>query len=252
MQGSEFRTVDVVTTDGVMATEIFYGPAGAPGVLFYMDARGVRDELRGMCRRLAEGGYTVLLPDLYYRQGRQLGFPSETSRGDAQEFETIVNLIKSTRISEVMSDTAALFDWIKRDPDTGIERYGVVGYCMGGPFAFGAASRFPDQVAAAASFYGVGCMADDPASPHHGVAKIRGELYFGYAEKDHLAPVSEIEPLGRLLDKAQVRHRIELYAGADHGFAFPRRKTYDTGADAKHWEALFDLFGRTLGSSRVA
>lgn len=248
MTDAAFRTVDIETPDGTMATEIFNARDNrrGPAIIVYMDARGVRDELREMCRRLAAPGYTVILPDLYHRHGRQVGFPSETSTGTPEELDTIIRHIKSTTIAGVMSDTAALFAWIDAAPDVQIGRVGVVGYCMGGPFAFAAAVRFSDRVAAAASFYGVGCMADDPSSPHHGAADVRGELYFAYAEKDHLAPPTEMQPLGDLLTAAGVSHRIDLYTGVDHGFAFPRRAAYDEAAAERHWGALFDLYARTL------
>ena len=35
-----------------------------------MDAHGIREELKDMARRLGTVGYYVLLPNLYYRAGR--------------------------------------------------------------------------------------------------------------------------------------------------------------------------------------
>ena len=40
-----------------------------PVVVMYMDAPGIRDELRNFARRIAGQGYYALLPDLYYRLG---------------------------------------------------------------------------------------------------------------------------------------------------------------------------------------
>src|SRR5947209_3259064 len=45
-----------------------------PAVFFLMDAHGIREELRDMARRLATVGYYVLLPNLYYRAGRDTIF----------------------------------------------------------------------------------------------------------------------------------------------------------------------------------
>ncbi|MBB4935211.1 dienelactone hydrolase [Lipingzhangella halophila] len=65
-------TVDVPTRDGTADTYLAHPDDGAahPGVLFYMDAFGPRPHLRGMADRLAEAGYTVLLPHVFYRAGR--------------------------------------------------------------------------------------------------------------------------------------------------------------------------------------
>ena len=45
------------------------GPGQFPGIIFYMDAPGIREELRNMARRIARHGYFCLLPDMYYRLG---------------------------------------------------------------------------------------------------------------------------------------------------------------------------------------
>lgn len=242
------RIATVATPDGEMVTEIF----GAcerlrqPGIVLYMDARGVRDELREMCMRLAEPGFVVLLPDLYHRLGVQIGFPSETSSGTPEEAENIIRHIHATNIAGAMADTKALLEWVDADSDLDIGVYGAVGYCMGGPFAFAAAGTFPDRFAAAASFYGVGCMSDREDSPHLLADQVKGDLYFGYAELDHLAPVSEIAPLQSYLSALGIAHQVELYPNVNHGFAFPRRAVYDEAASERHWRAMFELFGRTL------
>ena len=44
-------------------------PGRFPAIIIYMDAPGMREELRDMGRRIAKGGYCCLVPDLYYRLG---------------------------------------------------------------------------------------------------------------------------------------------------------------------------------------
>ena len=65
------RQIDIPTADGAMTTFICHPERGGPhpAVIFYMDAPGIREELRDMGRRLATSGYCVLLPNLYYRAG---------------------------------------------------------------------------------------------------------------------------------------------------------------------------------------
>jgi len=63
---------DIATRDGAMETFICHPERGGPypPVLFLMDAPGIREELYDMVRRLATVGYYVMLPNLYYRAGR--------------------------------------------------------------------------------------------------------------------------------------------------------------------------------------
>ncbi|TDM99205.1 hydrolase, partial [Lactobacillus crispatus] len=62
------KQIDIPTRDGAMSTFLCHpgrhGPH--PIVIFFMDAPGIREELRDMARRLASVGYYVMLPNLYY------------------------------------------------------------------------------------------------------------------------------------------------------------------------------------------
>jgi len=48
------------------------------------------------------------------------------------------------------------------------------------------------------------------------------------------------------LQDAGVKHRVEWYPGAEHGFAFPKRHCFDKPSAERHWVRLFDLFERNL------
>ena len=69
-------TLDITTRDGAMETFIVRPERGGPhpAVLMLMDAPGIREELYDMARRLATVGYYVVLPNLYYRAGRDSKF----------------------------------------------------------------------------------------------------------------------------------------------------------------------------------
>jgi carboxymethylenebutenolidase len=123
---------------------------------------------------------------------------------------------------------------------------GALGYCMSGPFAVTAAARYPDRIAAAASYHGVFLATDKPDSPHLLADKIRGEVYLAFGEKDHLTPPAQIETVRSAFQKAGVKFEIEIYAGAGHGFVFPGRANYVKPAAERHWERLFELFGHNL------
>jgi carboxymethylenebutenolidase len=65
------RDVLITTADGECDASL-YTPSDAgpsPAVIMYPDAGGARATFRAMAQQLAELGYAVLLPNLYYRQG---------------------------------------------------------------------------------------------------------------------------------------------------------------------------------------
>src|SRR5690348_1625734 len=67
---TEFQ-LDVETPDGKMNSFAAHPDEGGPfpAVILYMDAPGIREELRDFARRIASQGYFCLLPDMYYRNG---------------------------------------------------------------------------------------------------------------------------------------------------------------------------------------
>src|SRR6202046_5915309 len=85
------QTIDIATKDGAMETFITHPERGGPysAVFLMMDAPGIREELRMMARRLATVGYYVLLPNLYYRAGRDTKYgPDVTTKGSVEQRAT--------------------------------------------------------------------------------------------------------------------------------------------------------------------
>ena len=124
---------------------------------------------------------------------------------------------------------------------------GAHGYCMSGPYALAAAARYPDRVAAAASFYGTWLVSDAEESPHLNLGKVKGELYISCAEHDELAPSADGRGTARSVRARRHPGEIELQPGVHHGFAFPQRWCYDKPAAERHWERLIALYRRRLG-----
>ena len=216
------ETLDIATKDGAMETFICRPERGNhPAVLFLMDAPGIREELRDMARRLATVGYYVLLPNLYYRAGRDTMYgPDVLVHGSAEHTRMRAVRTKMT-IPPVMDDVATMMAFA--DGREGVKRgpIGVHGYCMSGPYALAAAARFPDRVAAAASFYGTWLVSDAVESPHLSLGKIKGEVHIACAEIDELAPLPMVAELRALFEKAGSPGELEMYPGVHHGFAFP-------------------------------
>jgi carboxymethylenebutenolidase len=242
------RQVEIRTAGGAMSTFVVHPDRGGPFpvILFFMDAPGIREELRDMARRFATTGHYVMLPNMYYRAGvNELGpLPADP---EAPARKRMYELMDSLTIPLVMEDAAALLSFADADPMASTGTTGAVGYCMSGRYAINAAARFPSQVKAAASIYGVRLVMDEPDSPHVVCATSKAELYFACAETDRWMPADQIDVLKASLAGQRVKAEVEVFPGTEHGFAFPQRPVYNKVAAERHWERLHALFRRNLG-----
>ena len=217
-----------------------------PAVLFLMDAPGVRDELTALARRLASVGYVVLLPNLYYRAGNDTFYGPDVLQAGSAEHAKMRSVRTGMTIPPVMDDVGAMLEYIDARADVRRGPVGCHGYCMSGPYALAAAARYPQRIAAAASFYGTWLVNDVEESPHRSFAEMKGEIYIACAEHDDLAPMPMVETLRGFFDSAGTTGELEIYPAVHHGFAFPGRWCYDKPAAERHWERLHALYARTL------
>ena len=239
----------VTTPDGscpvVLATPETGGPW--PAVVLFMDAGGVRPALVAMAERLADLGYVVAVPELYYRHGEYAPFDTATAFTDPDERTRLFAMLTSLTPDGVAGDTGAVLDFLSGRPEVAGQRVGTTGYCMGGGISLAAAARFPDRVGASASFHGGNLATDAPDSPHRLVSTVAGRVYVAAATDDGSFPPEQQALLEEALTEAGVDHTIETYPAA-HGFAVPDMPTYDVGAAERHWVAVEELFGATLTS----
>ncbi len=219
------------------------GPGQYPGIIFYMDAPGIREELRNMARRIARAGYFCLLPDMYYRLGH-LRF--DVQRRDDSMMPCILAAMSSLTNAKVMDDTGGLLGWLDGQDKAKPGPVGCVGYCMSGMHITNAASFYPHRIASAASLYGVGIITDKQDSPHLFLDRIKGELYYAFAETDRSVPPHLPGDLKTLLDKHDIKHELKMFPGTEHGFAFPERAIYNTLAAEETWAKMFAMWDRTL------
>ena len=218
-------------------------PGQYPGIIFYMDAPGIREELRNMARRIARAGYFCLLPDMYYRLGT-LRF--DVARRDDSMAPVFLQAMHSLTNAKVMDDTGGWIGWLDAQEKCKPGPMGCVGYCMSGMHITNAAAFYPHRIAAAASLYGVGIITDKEDSPHLFLDRIKGELYYAFAEHDRSVPAHIPGELKGLLDKQRIKHELKVFPGTEHGFAFPERAIYNTLAAEETWDKMFAMWGRTL------
>lgn len=242
------QAIDIKTADGTMDAKLFTpeGQGPWPGVIMISDAAGTRSVYEQMARRLSSEGYVVLLPHVYYREGRAPLLGDGGSMADEGFRNRVFALLSTLTPERLLVDAAAEVDFLTSRPQVKRGGIGVVGYCMGGAVAMRMMAGFPDQVAAAASYHGGHLATDDPKSPHLLADKLRGELYFGHADQDVFMDAASIARLEQALTRAGVKFKSELYVGAAHGYAVPTSPAFSPEAAERHWKTMLELFGRTL------
>ena len=219
------------------------GPGRFPPVIIYMDAPGIREELRNFARRVAKHGYFCLLPDLYYRNGMLRFDIPRRDEAMSTVIRAAMNTLNNTLVAD---DTGGMLLFLDAQEKVKPGPVGCVGYCMSGRYVVTAAGKFPQRIAAAASLYGIGIVTDKEDSPHLLADRIKAELYLGFAEVDPDVPAPVIPTLKRALDNAKVEYTCEIVKGTHHGYCFPARKDYNAAAAEETWTKLFALWNRNL------
>lgn len=242
--------VEIRTHDGTCPAYEFRPAKGSgplPGVLMYMDGIGIRPSLFEIAEHLAEAGYFVLLPDLFYRVPHGVMDAKRVFMDPEARKEWSTRLMPAASIPNIMRDTDAFLDHIERQLAARGSMVGITGYCMGGRMSLAAAGSFPDRIAAAACYHPGALATDDPNSPHRLAARIRGEIYVAGAIDDPNFDDAQKERLDRALSDAGVKRVVETYP-ARHGFVPSDTPVHDAAATERHWTTLLDLLGRNLPS----
>jgi carboxymethylenebutenolidase len=217
-----------------------------PGVIHLTDIGGIRPEHRSMARRLAEKGYTVLMPNVFYRTGRPPMFDFVPAMGDARTMKRFGELAGPMTPDAAERDGAAYVDFLASQPSVSAGKVGVVGYCFTGAMSMRTAAVRSDKVGAAASFHGGGLYTETPTSPHHVLPRIKARLYFGHAIKDQSMSAEAIEKFDRALAAWAGKYQSEVYDGAFHGWTTPGAPVYNEAQANRAFEKLTELFTATL------
>ncbi|MDH6705804.1 carboxymethylenebutenolidase [Kitasatospora sp. MAA19] len=243
------KTLQIPTADGQADAFAAFPDGGGrhPGVLLYSDAFGLRPVLREMARELAEHGYYVLVPNLYYRHGPAPVIELPAHIGEEARpavFAQLMPLIQEHIAERALRDADAYLRFLTAQPEVSAGPVAAIGYCMGAALAMRTATAHPGQVAAVAGFHPGLLVTDAPDSPHRLVSKLTAQVHLGLAEGDLSSEA--ISELNQALDAAGVDHSIETYPGTVHGFTMSDTEAFDSAARQHHWDRLLALLGRTL------
>ncbi|MBN3854835.1 dienelactone hydrolase family protein [Paraburkholderia sp. Ac-20340] len=230
------RNIEIAAPGGERFRAYLSTPASGkgPGLVLCHEIFGANVHMREVADYYAEEGYTVLLPDLFWRSapGIELGdSPDDMARAMAL-YETYDENLGVGDIAATLRTLATL-------PECS-GGAGVLGYCLGGKLAWLAACRLP-QVTCAVSYYGVGIeLALDEAHA------LTGRVVLHLAGEDCFCPPAAREQITRTLAG---RSGVELYTypGADHAFARTGSAHWDKAAAAMAHQRSVTALRETLG-----
>ena len=201
-------------------------PAGKPkgGVVVIQEIFGVNHHIRGVADRFAAAGYLAIAPAVFERvqPGVELSY-------DPEGIQAGMGIAGKLDRDKALLDVAAATSEAAAGG-----KVGIVGFCLGGTFAWVASAQVPG-LAAAVGYYGGGVVGLKTLEP-----KVPTMLHFG--EKDDHIPLAGVKEVGELHPDVP----IYLYP-AGHGFHCDERASYDAESAKLAWERTLEFFGRHLG-----
>lgn len=209
-------------------------PDGAPtgGVVVIQEIFGVNHHIRAVTDRLAAAGFLALAPDLFHRSapGVQLGY-------DEAGFKRGFELMQQLTPADALTDLEASLKTLRADARLRGKKVGVLGFCMGGLYAYRSAANL-DPACAVAYYGGMIAAHLDEA------ARIRCPIQFHFGEKDHFIPLDQVEQI-RTATAGLAARELYVYA-ADHGFNCDERASHDAAAAKQAWDRSLSFLRRNL------
>lgn len=243
--------VTIPMTDGGQAEACLARPDDGehPGVLFFIDAIGLRPQIFAMAERIASWGYVVLAPNLLWRSGSaaETSPTRDLSEPGAREelMPAAMGRVRALTIERTRADIADYLTFLTAQP--GVRSpVGVTGYCMGARLATRAACWHPDLVAAVGGFHGGGLATLDDDSPHLELHRARAEFVYGHADHDAGMAPDAVERLGLALAEADLTAINHVVPEARHGYTMADTSVYSPEGERWHDTQLRALFERAL------
>src|ERR1700733_11199161 len=233
------EAIEIRTSDGTSDGFLYHDESGRrPAVIHLTDIGGIRPDHQNMARRLAEKGYTVLLPNVFYRTGRPPMFDFTPTMGEERTMKRFGQLVTPLTPDAMERDASAYVDFLAKNASVTDGMMGVVGYCFTGAMAMRTAAARADKIAAVASFHGGGLYNDTPNSPHRVLPRIKARLYFGHATNDQSMSADAIKKLEQALETWGGKYQSETYQGALHGWTVPGGPVYNKEQAERAFERL--------------
>lgn len=215
------------------------GQARHPAMLVFIEAFGVNDHFKSLAIRLAESGYVALVPDIYHGHTY-----------DYTDMENAIAHLRSLKDEIVMRETVYALDLLMAHPAVNGHPPGVLGFCMGGRYAFMANGLQSEHLGAAVVYYGGGIAPQqDPVGRTpllHLVPAMHAPLLLHYGASDKSILPDEHGRIAEALGQHQKRYGLQVYPEAGHGFFCDQRASYHPIAAAESWHLTLDFFASHL------
>jgi carboxymethylenebutenolidase len=210
------------------------GDGPRPGVVVIPDVWGLAEHTRDIARRLAEDGFAALALDVYRKTGRpELADPAAA-----------MAWIRELSDPLVLETVQEGVDALARHPTVAGGKVGLIGFCMGGQYAWLAACSCRG-IFAVAPFYGMlryeagPDPQRKPRSPLEAVADLSCPALGLYGLEDAIIPNADVDELEARLAKQPRPYEIVRYEGAGHAFLNDTRPaTYRPEAADDAWSRL--------------
>ena len=208
--------VDIQAADGGIFQAYFSQPADVdantlPGLLIVQEIFGVNSHIRSVADDYAEQGFSVLVPDVFWRAepGVELTYDMDSvMRG--------MGMWKQITSEQIVADLLSSVGTLQSRSNGTVA---AVGYCMGGQMVFRLAATGAIQAGICYYGGGIGGVLDQ-------ANRISVPMLFHYGTLDKSIPPTEIEAV-RLALAAHKNVTIHVYDNADHGFNCDQRASYN-------------------------
>ncbi|HVY47680.1 MAG TPA: dienelactone hydrolase family protein [Minicystis sp.] len=202
------------------------GGGKAPAVVLVQEWWGLNDHVKDLAARLAAAGFVVLAPDLYH--GKTTKDPNEAGK--------LMTELDGTRALDEIAGAAQYLAKHAR----GSGKVGIIGFCMGGAYAFAAAGHVP-ELGAAVSFYGV------PPEQNANWPGVKAPIQAHVATHDEWVTVDKVKAIQKELEKHGKSLEIHVY-DAHHAFVNDTRpEVYAPEAAQLAWQRAVDFLHQHLG-----
>ena len=196
-----------------------------PGLVVIQEWWGLNDHIKDVTERFAAAGFVALAPDLYH--GTVVAEPDEAGKE-----------MMALDLGRAARDLSGAVDLLQAE--SGQDKIGVTGFCMGGGLTLTLACQRPDAVAVAVPWYGV--IPWENAQPDW--SALEATIVAHIAEHDDFfgpAAAAELDATLRDLGKNATFH---VYAGAEHAFFNDTRpEVHQADHSALAWGRTIDALG---------
>jgi carboxymethylenebutenolidase len=218
-----------------------------PAVIMWPDIAGVRDAFKTMARRLASSGYSVIVPNPYYKDVPAPQFADFDAFRKDNGFQKVGPWMAHNTPDAIEAASKAVVGWLDQQPSVDTKKgVGVQGYCMTGSWTVRTAAAVPDRVKAGGSFHGGNFwVTDAPDSPHLQFGRTKASYLICVAQNDDMQKPEVKTEIKQAAEAAGRPATVEVYH-ADHGWTVPDSPVYNHDEAERAWSNLLALYSKAL------